>query len=131
MSRCFASHACPQGFAIAIGVASTFSLTSPARAETTTLSCEGTQQVGSSSAPWSGSIDIDYGASTISIPGMQVARLPATITDREIKFERRSEGYLKLLGLLDRLSGSVGVTAIFPTENWTINARCRPATQKF
>ena len=123
----------------ALGIISVSVVASPALAETTTLSCVGelTGMVGSTpvgSTPWSGSIDIDYGASKISIPRLNITQVPAVITDRENEFQLKEANVAQVdsFGSVDRLSGALHVQLLKKGYGVEVyDARCRPATQKF
>lgn len=118
------------GFRLAIGVVSALGFASSTLAATMTLTCEGEVSIVGSptTAPWSGSIDIDYGASTISVPKFNITKAAANINDREISF--KLEGRDSFV-TIDRLSGVLNVYRIMSYRTETIHARCRPATQKF
>lgn len=123
----------------AFGFISAWAIAYPALAETTTLSCLGdlTGMVGSTPVgptPWSGSIDIDYGASKISIPRLNITQVPAVITDREIEFQLKEANVSQVdsFGSVDRLSGALHVQLLKKGYGVEVyDARCRPATQKF
>ncbi len=120
------------GYRLAIGVVSALGFASPAVAETKTLSCEGeiTSRSPTTSRgvePWSGVIDVDYSAATISIPSLLIAKEPADITDRVIGFKLNHYNR----GNLDRLTGELNLATVYGPDSVIVHARCRPATQKF
>ena len=125
-------------------------LASPARAESTTLLCPSED---ASNTPATYTVDLDYAASTIAIEEIrrgehrhQFGPSAAVITDRTIKFELRDSSkefgwpagtwVTALVGSLDRLAGTLTFTETSFHEGhqegslW-LQARCRPATQKF
>jgi hypothetical protein len=135
-------------FVPALGIASAIGLASPALAETTALSCEGelSHSIGNSREPWHTSIDVDLSARQISMPiltfyGGSLWRFtsPVAVTDREISINSKSDpgnGTLtSAVGVIDRLAGTLDLRMILQsngaTDNIGIQAKCRPATQKF
>ena len=142
-----------KGFASSLALCAlpfALSFASPARAESTTLLCPSEN---ASNTPATYTVDLDYAASTIAIEEIrrgehrhQFGPSAAVITDRTIKFELRDSSkefgwpagtwVTALVGSLDRLAGTLTFTETAFHEGhqegsmW-LQARCRPATQKF